>query len=84
MTARKEQIDQFEDLCNKLGETPSAIALAWLLHQTGVSATIIGPGSAEQLGSVIHVPDISLSAQSLQQLDAIFPPCGPAPEAYAW
>lgn len=84
MTARKDQLDQFEDLCKEQGETPSAVALAWLLHQPGVTATIIGPGSAEQLSSVIHVPDISLSAQVLAQLDAIFPPCGPAPEAYAW
>ena len=84
MTARKDQLDQFEDLCNELSETPSAVALAWLLHQPGVTATIIGPGSAAQLSSVIHVPDICLSEQILEQLDTIFPPCGPAPEAYAW
>lgn len=84
MTARKAQLDLFENLCKGLGETPSAIALTWLLHQQGVTATIIGPGSSEQLHSVVHVPDISLSAQTLQELDVIFPPCGPAPEAYAW
>ncbi|MFK7914091.1 MAG: aldo/keto reductase [Pseudomonadales bacterium] len=78
------QLERFAALCAELGETPSAVALAWLLHQPGVSATIIGPGSTAQLASVLHVPDIALSAQTLQRLDDIFPPVGPAPEAYAW
>jgi len=36
------------------------------------------------LVSVLHVPDIRLSQQSLDKLDEIFPPTGEAPEAYAW
>lgn len=74
----------FFELCTDLQESPSAIALAWLLHQEPVTATIIGPGSLEQLNSILHVPDISLNTETLQTLDQLFPPCGPAPEAYAW
>jgi len=81
---RREQLDQFDHLCRGLGEGPSAIALSWLLHQPGVAATIIGPGSAVQLTSVLEVPDICLDLPTLKQLDEIFPPCGEAPEAYAW
>lgn len=84
MAQRAEQLNQFQNLCTELDESPSAIALAWLLHQSGVAATIIGPGSMEQLTSVLHVPDISLSESTLTQLDNIFSPCGEAPEAYAW
>lgn len=84
VSQRSEQLAQFEHLCTELGETPSAVALAWLLLQPGVSATIIGPGSAEQLKSILHVPDIGLSDEILARLDSIFPPCGAAPEAYAW
>ena len=79
-----EQLGQFQKLCAELEQPTGATALAWLLHQPGVSATIIGPGSAEQLTSVLRVPEIQLSEDTLDQLDTIFPPCGEAPEAYAW
>ena len=82
--ARAGQLQAFQTLCTDLGESPSNIALAWLLHQPGVSATIIGPGNIEQLTSTLRVPDISLSTDSLTKIDEIFPPCGAAPEAYAW
>ena len=81
---RKDQLDQFHDLCASLQETPGAIALAWLSHQPGVAATITGPGSSTQPASVLHVPDIKLNKETLDRLDEIFPPCGAAPEAYAW
>ena len=81
---KRDQLLRLEGLCEGLGESPSAVALAWLLHQSGVAATIIGPGSVEQLNSVLSVSDIVLSAQTLKEIDDIFPPCGEAPEAYAW
>ncbi len=71
-------------LCAQLGESPSAVALAWLLHQNGIAATIIGPATKQQLTSVLHVPEIALSDEALKTIDAIFPACGAAPEAYAW
>ena len=84
VTQRREQLSEFERLCRELGESPSAIALSWLLHQPGVAATIIGPASVEQLTSVLQVPGIRLDSPTLERLDEIFPPCGEAPEAYAW
>src|SRR6202789_2389572 len=38
------EIEAYEDLCDKLGEEPANVALAWLLHQEAVTAPIIGPG----------------------------------------
>lgn len=78
------QLQRFAELSKAINETPSATALAWLLHQTGITSTIIGPATADQLGSVLHVPDIRLDDDTLRQIDGIFPPCGQAPEAYAW
>ncbi|MDP3868552.1 aldo/keto reductase [Phenylobacterium sp.] len=83
-TTRADQLSRFADLCAELGRSQSAVALAWLLHQPGLTATIIGPGSLEQLTSILHAPDIELGADLLAKIDAIFPPVGPAPEAYAW
>ncbi|AMS30991.1 oxidoreductase [Hyphomonadaceae bacterium UKL13-1] len=82
--ARHDQLSRFKQLCAELGEAPSAVALAWTLHQAGIAATIVGPSSKEQLTSIANVPDIQLNAQISSELDIIFPPCGPAPEAYAW
>ena len=84
MSERQQQLDDFQNLCDELNETPSAIALTWLLHQPGVSATIIGPGSVAQLSSVLHVPDIQLNDATLAQIEGIFPAVGASPEAYAW
>lgn len=83
-TLRSEQIARFEALCSDLGDAPSAVALAWTLHQPGITSVIIGPRTEQQLLSVAHVPDLALSADALARLDEIFPACGPAPEAYAW
>jgi aryl-alcohol dehydrogenase-like predicted oxidoreductase len=84
MAQHAGQLDQFQRLCTELEESPGVVALAWLLHQPGVVATIIGPGSAAQIKSVLRVPDVRLDVKTLEQIDKIFPPCGEAPEAYAW
>ena len=82
--ARSKQLARFDTLCADLRQSPGAVALAWLLRQAGVAAAIIGPRSLEQLSSVLHVPDLHLSDETMAAIDAIFPACGPAPEAYAW
>lgn len=81
---RAGQLAAFHALCDDLGRPASAVALAWLLHQPAVTSTIIGPGDVNQLKGVLDAPDITLDRSALDRLDAIFPPCGPAPEAYAW
>jgi aryl-alcohol dehydrogenase-like predicted oxidoreductase len=82
--ARAGQLEAFHVLCAELGETPGVVALAWLLHQPGVTSTIIGPGNLDQLKGVLGVPGIVLDPSTLDRLDHVFPPCGAAPEAYAW
>lgn len=81
---RSEQLQAFAALAAEIGQTPANLALAWLLHQPGVVSTIVGPGSTDQMTSMLDVPEIALDAQLLARLDELFPPCGPAPEAYAW
>lgn len=80
----KTQLDDYESLCKEIAITPAELALSWLLHQDGVTATIIGPANVEQLSSALGAPDKLLDASILARLDEIFPPCGEAPEAYAW
>lgn len=82
--SRSDQLSRYGDLCKSIGETPSALALAWLLNQSGVTSNIIGPGSRAQLASVLHVPTMQISQETLATINEIFPPIGTAPEAYAW
>lgn len=82
--AHSERLSAFETVCRDLGESPSAVALAWTLQQPAIAAAIIGPSSRDQLAAIAHVPNLTLSAELLDRLDGIFQPCGPAPEAYAW
>jgi NDP-hexose C3-ketoreductase / dTDP-4-oxo-2-deoxy-alpha-D-pentos-2-ene 2,3-reductase len=80
-----DRVVAYEKLCAELGHGPGEVALAWLLHQDGVTAPVIGPRTVEQLRGALGVPGIALDDATLDRLDELFPgPGGPAPEAYAW
>ena len=79
-----DSIAAYEDLCDKIGEEPADVALAWLLHQDGVTAPIIGPRTMEQLDGAQRALDVTLDDATLAQLDVLFPGYKPAPEHYAW
>ena len=82
----RPQLERWEALCAELGEAPAAVALAWLLHQDGVTCPIIGPRTIGQFdGASLRALDVHLDADALKSIDSIFPgPGGTAPEAYAW
>jgi NDP-hexose C3-ketoreductase / dTDP-4-oxo-2-deoxy-alpha-D-pentos-2-ene 2,3-reductase len=82
--ARAAQLDAFQSVCDDIGLPPSLVALAWLLHQAGITSAIIGPADLEQLTTLLAASAVTLETSVLEQLDGIFPPCGRAPEAYAW
>ena len=82
---RRPQLEAYEALCDELGEAPSAVALAWLLHNPVVTAAISGPRTVEQLRQNLKAPSLSLVGETLTKLNAIWPgPGGEAPVAYAW
>jgi aryl-alcohol dehydrogenase-like predicted oxidoreductase len=82
--ANRERIEAWEELCGKLGEEPAHVALAWLLHQDGVTAPIIGPRTLDQLETAQRALEVHLDADVLARLDEIFPGYKTAPEHYAW
>ncbi|MET7673973.1 aldo/keto reductase [Streptomyces seoulensis] len=89
-SALRAQGRAYEKLCDQLGEHPADVALARLLNNPVVTATIVGsrtphPRTPEQLATSQHALDITLSDDTLATLDEIWPgPGGEAPEAYAW
>jgi aryl-alcohol dehydrogenase-like predicted oxidoreductase len=84
LRANRDKIEAYENLCDSLGEQPAIVALAWLLHQDGVTAPIIGPRTIEQFDEMQRAVKLSLTPETLERLDTIFPGYKPAPEHYAW
>ncbi|MGN6676956.1 MAG: aldo/keto reductase [Streptosporangiaceae bacterium] len=85
MEKHRSQLEAYEASCDELGEEPADVALAWLLHQPAVTATIVGPRTRDQLTASQRALDVSLSDDAIQRLDEIWPgPGGEAPQAYAW
>jgi aryl-alcohol dehydrogenase-like predicted oxidoreductase len=85
----RDRIEAYEKLAADLGADPADVGVAWLLHQEGVTAPIIGPRTGEQLDGSLRAVDLKLDADVLAKLDELFPAPGPngskpAPEAYAW
>lgn len=85
----RDTIEAYEKLAADLGADPADLGIAWLLHQDGVTAPIIGPRTMAQLDGSLRAVELSVDADTLARLDELFPPPGPngakpAPEAYAW
>lgn len=85
----RDRIESYEKLSADLGADPADLGIAWLLHQEGVTAPIIGPRTIHQLDGSLRAVDLKLEKETLDKLDELFPAPGPngskpAPEAYAW
>jgi aryl-alcohol dehydrogenase-like predicted oxidoreductase len=81
----RSRLQAFGALCRDLGEHEDDVALAWLLANPAISAPIIGPRTMAQLEHSLRAIEITLSSETMNRIDLIFPgPGGEAPEAYAW
>jgi NDP-hexose C3-ketoreductase / dTDP-4-oxo-2-deoxy-alpha-D-pentos-2-ene 2,3-reductase len=89
LAKHRPTLEAYESLAADLGEDPATLALAWLLHQPGVTAPIIGPRTPAHLDTALPALELKLDDKTLTKLDELFPAPGPnapnpAPEAYAW
>jgi aryl-alcohol dehydrogenase-like predicted oxidoreductase len=64
-------IDVLLQIGQQHGVSAAEIALAWVRQQPGVTSTIIGAKTAEQLKANIHSTELMLSENDLKQLDDI-------------
>jgi 1-deoxyxylulose-5-phosphate synthase len=56
------------------GCSPTALSVAWVLHQPGISSVIIGPRTPEHLEDLLSSCDIRLSEDDLAWFDTLVPP----------
>jgi aryl-alcohol dehydrogenase-like predicted oxidoreductase len=80
----RPQLERYEAFCREIGAAPADVGVAWLLHQKGVTAPIIGPRTMEQFEGGLRALELTLDAGQLARLDEIFPGYEAAPMEYAW
>jgi aryl-alcohol dehydrogenase (NADP+) len=69
-----EIVDRVVDLAKARGVSPAQIALAWLLHQPGVTAPIIGASKLQHLEDAIAALDIKLDDKERAHLEEPYRP----------
>ncbi|MCC6353903.1 MAG: aldo/keto reductase, partial [Verrucomicrobiae bacterium] len=81
----RPRLERYETLCRRIGQKPARVGLAWVLANPDLTGPIIGPRTIGHLQDALAAAELRLDAQTLSELDAIFPgPGGEAPKAYAW
>ena len=81
---RRPQLEQYEALCEEIGEHPAHVGLAWVLSRPGVTGPVTGPATIDQLNDSLRALEFTLEPEVLARLDEIFPGKKTAPEEYAW
>ena len=61
-------------VAQKLGHSPAQIALAWLLSKPGVTAPVVGVSRLTQLDELVAATEITLAAEDLAYLEALYRP----------
>ncbi|MBD2514544.1 aldo/keto reductase [Nostoc sp. FACHB-973] len=67
-------VNRVVELAQKRGVKPAQIALAWLLHQPGVTAPIIGASKIEHLKEAVEAVDLQLSDEERKYLEEPYTP----------
>ena len=63
-------LDAVTNVARRLGVSNYAVALAWILHQPGITSPIIGATKPHHLGEAIAAQDLKLDADTLAELEA--------------
>ena len=69
-----EVVERVIEMAGQRGVTPSQIALAWLLHQPGVTSPIIGASQMDHLEQDAAAIEIELNSEELELLQEPYQP----------
>jgi len=67
-------VDRVVDLAERRGVKPAQVALAWLLHQPGVTAPIIGASKMAHLEEAVAALELQLSDEERKLLEEPYQP----------
>lgn len=69
-----EVAQRVTDIAGQRGVAPAQVALAWLLHQPGVTAPIIGATKMAHLEQAVAAIDLELDTEECAALEAPYQP----------
>ena len=69
-----EILERVVELAGDKGVKPAQIALAWLLHQPGVTAPVIGASKMSHLEDAVAATEISLTPDECASLEELYTP----------
>jgi 1-deoxyxylulose-5-phosphate synthase len=72
--ADHDVVDRVVALAERRGVKPAHVALAWLLHQPGVTAPIVGATKLEHLEDAVAALGVSLDESELRELEEPYRP----------
>ncbi len=67
-------IEPLSELAAEKGVPLSRLALAWTIHQPGITSPIIGPRTLEHLEDALLALDVTFTPEDLKRIDEIIPP----------
>jgi aryl-alcohol dehydrogenase-like predicted oxidoreductase len=67
-------IEPLSALAKEKGVTLAQLALAWTIHQPGITSPIIGPRTLEQLENNLGALSIEFSPDDFEKIDSLIPP----------
>jgi 1-deoxyxylulose-5-phosphate synthase len=67
-------VERVVEIASAKGVAPAQVALAWLLHQSGVTAPIVGASKMEQLDQAVGALDVTLTGEEVRRLEEPYRP----------
>jgi aryl-alcohol dehydrogenase-like predicted oxidoreductase len=66
--------DRVFEVAGKYGKTPAQIAVAWLLGKPGVVCPVVGVSKVKQLDDLVEAASLTLEAEDVSYLEALYQP----------
>jgi 1-deoxyxylulose-5-phosphate synthase len=71
-----EVVDRITEVAGRRGVSNAQVALAWVLHQPGITAPIVGASKMSHLEDLVAALDLKLDAAELRSLEEPYRPHG--------
>jgi aryl-alcohol dehydrogenase-like predicted oxidoreductase len=75
-------LDAVSAVATRIGSTPSAVSLAWLLGRPGLSSVIVGARTVAQLEENLRALEVKLPPEEVAELDRISTPDWGYPQGF--
>jgi aryl-alcohol dehydrogenase-like predicted oxidoreductase len=75
-------LEAVEGVARRIGSTPAAVSLAWLLARPGLSSVIVGARTEAQLVENLDALSVKIPPEDLAELDRVSTPDWGYPQSF--